>query len=172
MQYKYSIGDVVHWINSNDVYLGERVIIGKWHRAGNPTYYIDPIDTPWFDVSERELYTEKEIENIMHKRQFIIPLKDGWTEHTKYLVEICMSWNNPIFRAVLSYGFHPHGELDRPLSGNYTYIESQGDIIDPRDCLIIKVVKVLATEKDMEKKGMVLPREYLKRRGLYEGYKG
>ena len=53
--YKYKIGEKVEWTNSNGVELGERTIIGLDVRTNRPTYYIDPIDTPWFSVNEEEL---------------------------------------------------------------------------------------------------------------------
>ena len=55
INYKFKIGDKVEWTNSNGVYLGERTIIGLDVRTGRPTYFIDPIDTPWFSVGEEEL---------------------------------------------------------------------------------------------------------------------
>jgi hypothetical protein len=56
IQYKYKIGDIVTWTNSNGVYLGERKIIGLDVSTNRPTYYLDPIDTPWFSVDEDELF--------------------------------------------------------------------------------------------------------------------
>lgn len=56
---KYKIGDYVNWTNPNGVNLGRRKIIGLDSRAGETyfsyTYYLDPIDTPWFSISEEEL---------------------------------------------------------------------------------------------------------------------
>ena len=57
IEYKFKIGDKVNWKNSNGVNLGERTIIGLDVRSNRPTYYIDPIDTPWFSVGEEELTT-------------------------------------------------------------------------------------------------------------------
>jgi hypothetical protein len=55
IKYKYKVGDVVEWTNSNGVYLGVRTITGLDIRTRKPVYYIDPIDTPWFPVNEDEL---------------------------------------------------------------------------------------------------------------------
>ncbi|GAV11311.1 hypothetical protein PBN151_1238 [Paenibacillus sp. NAIST15-1] len=56
---KFKIGDDVIWTNSNGVNLGKRKIIGYDTRSGETyfeyTYYIDPIDTPWFSIGESEL---------------------------------------------------------------------------------------------------------------------
>jgi len=55
IEYKFKIGDKVNWENSNGVNLGVRTVIRLDERCGRPTYYIDPIDTPWFSISEEEL---------------------------------------------------------------------------------------------------------------------
>jgi len=55
IEYKFKIGDKVNWTNSNGVNLGVRTVIGLDSRTNRATYYIDPIDTPWFDVGEEEL---------------------------------------------------------------------------------------------------------------------
>jgi len=55
IEYKFKIGDKVNWVNSNGVNLGVRTVIGLDERTGRPTYYLDPIDTPWFSVGEEEL---------------------------------------------------------------------------------------------------------------------
>lgn len=56
---KFNIGDDVKWTNSNGVNLGKRKVIGLDVRSGETyceyTYFIEPIDTPWFSVSEEEL---------------------------------------------------------------------------------------------------------------------
>lgn len=54
-KHKFKIGDKVKWTNSNGVALGVRTIIGLDTRTNRPTYYIEPIDTPWFSVGEEEL---------------------------------------------------------------------------------------------------------------------
>lgn len=54
-EHKFKIGDKVNWTNSNEVNLGTRTIIGLDVRSNRPTYYLDPIDTPWFSVGEEEL---------------------------------------------------------------------------------------------------------------------
>ena len=56
IEYKFKVGEKVNWINSNGVDLGVRTIIELDERTGRPTYYIDPIDTPWYSVGEEELY--------------------------------------------------------------------------------------------------------------------
>lgn len=62
---KFKIGDEVNWTNSNGVDLGKRKVIGYDTRSGETyfeyTYFIGPIDSPWFSVSEEELklYEEK-----------------------------------------------------------------------------------------------------------------
>jgi hypothetical protein len=53
--HKFKIGDKVIYTNSNGVCWGERTIIGLDERTGEPTYYIDPTDTPWFSVREDTL---------------------------------------------------------------------------------------------------------------------
>ena len=55
IEHKFKIGDKVNWTNSNGVKLGARTIIGLDARTNRPTYYLDPIDTPWFAVDEEEL---------------------------------------------------------------------------------------------------------------------
>jgi len=55
IEYKFKIGDKVKWVNSNGVNLGARTVIGLDVRSNRPTYYIDPIDTPWFSIREEEL---------------------------------------------------------------------------------------------------------------------
>lgn len=56
---KFKIDDDVIWTNSNGVNLGKRKVIGYDVRSGESyfeyTYFLDPIDTPWFSVSEGEL---------------------------------------------------------------------------------------------------------------------
>lgn len=56
---KFKIGDYVNWTNSNGVNLGKRKVIGYDTRSGETyfeyTYFIDPIDTPWFSINESEL---------------------------------------------------------------------------------------------------------------------
>lgn len=52
---KFKIGDYVNWTNSNGVNLGKRKIIGFDSRSGEYTYFIDPIDTPWFSIRESHL---------------------------------------------------------------------------------------------------------------------
>jgi hypothetical protein len=59
VNHKFKIGDKVIWTNSNGVLLGERTIIGLDERTNRPTYYLDPIDTPWFSVGEEELTLSK-----------------------------------------------------------------------------------------------------------------
>jgi hypothetical protein len=54
-KYKFEIGDVVIWTNENGVYLGPRTIINRVMIDGKARYYLDPIDTPWFAVSEKNL---------------------------------------------------------------------------------------------------------------------
>lgn len=54
VQYRFKIGDVVNYTNSNGVFWGKRTITGLDYRNG-PTYYIEPTDTPWFSVKESEL---------------------------------------------------------------------------------------------------------------------
>jgi hypothetical protein len=55
VMHKFKIGDKVNWTNSNGVKLGVRTVIGLDVRTNSPTYFIDPIDTPWFSVGEEEL---------------------------------------------------------------------------------------------------------------------
>lgn len=55
MAHKYKVGELIRWTNSNGVDLGIRKIIGFDERTGRPTYFLDPIDTPWFSVGEEEL---------------------------------------------------------------------------------------------------------------------
>jgi hypothetical protein len=55
LERKFKIGDYVNWTNSNGVEWGKRKIIGLDTRSGLYTYYIDPIDTPWFSIEESEL---------------------------------------------------------------------------------------------------------------------
>jgi len=55
IEYKFKISDKVNWRNSNGVNLGVRTVIRLDERCGRPTYYIDPIDTPWFSIREDEL---------------------------------------------------------------------------------------------------------------------
>lgn len=56
---KFKIGDYVNWTNSNGVNLGKRKVIGLDTRSGETyfayTYFIGPIDTPWFSINESEL---------------------------------------------------------------------------------------------------------------------
>jgi hypothetical protein len=55
IDYKYKIGDILNYTNSNGVNWGKRTIIGTDQRTGEPCYYITPTDTPWFAVREEEL---------------------------------------------------------------------------------------------------------------------
>jgi len=55
IQYRFKIGDKVNWTNSNGVELGIRTVIGLDVRTNRPTYFLDPIDTPWFSVGEEYL---------------------------------------------------------------------------------------------------------------------
>jgi hypothetical protein len=64
IEYKFKIGDTVNWINSNGVNLGARTIIRLDVRSSRPTYFIDPIDTPWFSIAEEELERYEEV--IVH----------------------------------------------------------------------------------------------------------
>lgn len=52
---KFKIGDSVKWTNGNGVNLGRRTIIGFDSDPKEHRYYIDPIDTPWYSISERNL---------------------------------------------------------------------------------------------------------------------
>lgn len=52
---KFKIGDYVNWTNEFGVNLGKRKIIGFGSRLGRYCYFIDPIDTPWFPIYERDL---------------------------------------------------------------------------------------------------------------------
>lgn len=58
---KFKIGDEVIWTNSNGVNLGKRKVIGYDTKSIENRYYIDPIDTPWFSISESnlKLYNQK-----------------------------------------------------------------------------------------------------------------
>ena len=55
-QQKFQIGEKVNYTNSNGVFWGERTIIGveSWY-GDDCRYFIDPTDTPWFSVDERNL---------------------------------------------------------------------------------------------------------------------
>jgi len=59
IEHKFKIGDKVNWTNSNGVKLGVRTVIGLDVRSNRPTYFLDPIDTPWFSVGEEELTGSK-----------------------------------------------------------------------------------------------------------------
>lgn len=53
--YKFKIGDTVHYTNSQGVYWGKKKIVGFEIRTNKPTYLIEPTDTPWFSVDETNL---------------------------------------------------------------------------------------------------------------------
>jgi hypothetical protein len=53
-QHKFAIGDAVDYTNDNGVAWGRKTVIGLDDRLG-PCYYIEPTDTPWFSVRERNL---------------------------------------------------------------------------------------------------------------------
>jgi hypothetical protein len=57
-EHKYEVGQIVNWVNDYGTNLGEREVVGlcnPYSDGGEPRYYIAPIDTPWFALSESEL---------------------------------------------------------------------------------------------------------------------
>lgn len=56
VEHKYEIGDSVIWINDNGVNLGKRTITSKENFHGRPAYHIEPHDTPWCPVLEKNLH--------------------------------------------------------------------------------------------------------------------
>lgn len=62
-KYKYEIGESVIFINDNGVNWGQRTVIGRKITCYGPAYYIQPTDTPWFAIPERNLYKANELKN-------------------------------------------------------------------------------------------------------------
>jgi hypothetical protein len=56
VEHKYEIGDSVVWINDYGVNLGKRTITSKENFHGRPAYQIEPYDTPWCPVLEKNLH--------------------------------------------------------------------------------------------------------------------
>ena len=53
--YAFAVGDVVEWTNENGVELGVRTITDRGGINGEPAYYLEPHDAPWFPIRERFL---------------------------------------------------------------------------------------------------------------------
>ena len=58
--YKFKVGDIVHIINPYGIYLGKHKIIELDERVGTPTYYYENSDTPWYSVSESNIFNNAE----------------------------------------------------------------------------------------------------------------
>ena len=59
VNHKYEVGDSVIWINDYGVNLGKRTIVSKENFYGRPAYQIEPYDTPWCPVLEKNLHEIK-----------------------------------------------------------------------------------------------------------------
>ena len=59
VSHKYEVGDSVIWINDYGVNLGKRTIVSKENFYGRPAYQIEPYDTPWCPVLEKNLHEIK-----------------------------------------------------------------------------------------------------------------
>jgi hypothetical protein len=63
--FKYKIGDKVHYVNDYGVYWGVRTIIGIEMWIYGPRYYLSNSDTPWFPVSETNLFDKKPADGVI-----------------------------------------------------------------------------------------------------------
>ena len=54
-KYQFNVGDKVEWTNEYGSYRGVKTIVGLGELSGEPAYYIEPHDAPWFTIKEQYL---------------------------------------------------------------------------------------------------------------------
>lgn len=91
-------------------------------------------------------------------KQTVIPPKKGWEEHTLYLVDISFNEQNPIHRGLFFSGFL-NGPGKTP--GGYAKVLTpiEGTSHELGSMRYLKVVKKLATEKELRDNTWKLPKD-------------
>lgn len=90
LQPKHKVGDEVTYINDYCVNWGPKTIIGIDFSRGRPTYFIEPTETPWVSIEEKNLHipgTEPIFDLELNNGMTVKLVETDWNGNRYYDIE-------------------------------------------------------------------------------------